>query len=502
MIEVIGVRFKNRGKVYYFSPNGMKAEEGQKVVVETAKGLELADCAQGNHYVLEGRVVEPLRPLVRLATADDLRVAEINKAREKEAFGICLKKIAAHKLEMKLVDVECSFEGTKILFFFTADGRVDFRELVKDLASVFRSRIELRQIGVRDEAKMLGGIGICGRPFCCSQFLDEFQPVSTKMAKLQSMSLNPAKISGSCGRLMCCLRYEQEAYEELTKNVPKNGAFVETRDGFGNVAQVNLLRQTVSVRLDNDRDNAVHTYPAAEVATVPGGRPKDGSEPVSTLVLPPEPEEKDEAPSDLFSSWIMPDMLPEMPQERESQPERPAPEQASEIGAAAGGRRRSSRRGRGGARPEGGEQPAKAEQGERGEGLGAPRRAGGQKRPQSEKPESGRGGGRGKPQEKKAAVRPAGEKRHAQKPQGERPAEKKPQGERPAQPRRAPEEKKSRPAQPRRSETRTEQAAAPAPAAEGKAGEAKKSGSSRRRHYYGRSRGGRDGGPKTPPAAT
>ena len=337
MIEVIGVRFKNRGKVYYFSPNGLKVEEGQKVVVETAKGLELADCAQGNHYVLEGRVVEPLRPLVRLATADDLRVAEINKAREKEAFDICLKKIAAHKLEMKLVDVECSFEGNKILFFFTADGRVDFRELVKDLASVFRSRIELRQIGVRDEAKMLGGIGICGRPFCCSQFLDEFQPVSTKMAKLQSMSLNPAKISGSCGRLMCCLRYEQEAYEELTKNVPKNGAFVETRDGFGSVAQVNLLRQTVSVRLDNDRDNAVHTYPASEVVTVPGGRPKDGSEPVSTLVLPPEPERKDEEPANLFSSWIMPDMLPEMPQETESRPAKPAPEHPAEAGAGSGG---------------------------------------------------------------------------------------------------------------------------------------------------------------------
>ena len=492
MIEVIGVRFKNRGKVYYFSPNGMKVEEGQKVVVETAKGLELADCAQGNHYVLEGRVVEPLRPMVRLATAADLRVAEINKAREKEAFGICLKKIADHNLDMKLVDVECSFEGNKILFFFTADGRVDFRELVKDLASVFRSRIELRQIGVRDEAKMLGGIGICGRPFCCSQFLDEFQPVSTKMAKLQSMSLNPAKISGSCGRLMCCLRYEQEAYEELTKNVPKNGAFVETRDGFGSVAQVNLLRQTVSVRLDNDRDNAVHTYPAAEVATVPGGRPKDGSEPVSTLVLPPEPEEKDDEPSDLFSSWIMPDMLPEMPAESASQTEKPEPEHAQEAAV----RRRSSRRGRGG------EQPVKAEQSERGEGVGTQHRTGGQqKRPQNEKPESGRSG-RGKPQEKKAAVRPAGEKRRVQKPQGERPTEKKPQGERQAQPRRVPEEKKNRQTQLHRSEARPEQAAAPAPTAEGKTGETKKTGSNRRRHYYGRSRGGRDGGPKTPPAAT
>ena len=301
MIEVIGVRFKNRGKVYYFSPNGLKVEEGQRVVVETAKGLELADCAQGNHYVLEGRVVEPLRPLVRLATADDLRVAEINKAREKEAFDICLKKIAAHKLEMKLVDVECSFEGNKILFFFTADGRVDFRELVKDLASVFRSRIELRQIGVRDEAKMLGGIGICGRPFCCSQFLDEFQPVSTKMAKLQSMSLNPAKISGSCGRLMCCLRYEQEAYEDLVKKVPKQGAFVETKDGYGTAVQVNLLRQTVKVKLDNDTDDTLRLFKANELAAVPGGRPKDGETPPSVLKYVPEPEEEE-----IEDEWALP----------------------------------------------------------------------------------------------------------------------------------------------------------------------------------------------------
>ncbi len=242
---------------------------------------------------------------MRLATRDDLRVAEINKQREKEAFEICRQKIAEHGLDMKLVDVECNFEGNKTMFFFTSDGRVDFRELVKDLAGIFRNRIELRQIGVRDEAKMLGGIGICGRPFCCNQFIDEFQPVSTKMAKMQSMSLNPGKISGSCGRLMCCLRYEQEAYEELTKNVPKQGAFVETPSGYGVVTQVNLLRQMVKVKLDGDGDDTVKTYRAVEVAAVPGGRPKDGETPPSVLKYIPEPEEEEEEEDE----WKLPELF-------------------------------------------------------------------------------------------------------------------------------------------------------------------------------------------------
>ena len=233
MIDVVSIKFKNRGKNYFFDPGKLDIKTGDKVIVETSKGLEIADCTRGNHAVMETAVVQPLRPVVRIATADDLRVTEINKKREKEAFEICQQKIAEHGLDMKLVDVECNFEGNKTMFFFTSDGRVDFRELVKDLAGIFRNRIELRQIGVRDEAKMIGGIGICGRPYCCSQFLDDFQPVSTKMAKVQSLSLNPTKISGSCGRLMCCLRYEQEAYEELLKKVPKQGAFVETKDGYG-----------------------------------------------------------------------------------------------------------------------------------------------------------------------------------------------------------------------------------------------------------------------------
>ncbi len=302
MIEVVSVRFKNRGKSYYFAPNGFQVEAGTKVIVETSKGLEIVDCCRGNHMVMDTSVIQPLRPVVRIATQDDLRVEEINKRREKEAFDICQQKIAEHGLDMRLVDVECNFEGNKTMFFFTSDGRVDFRELVKDLAGIFRNRIELRQIGVRDEAKMIGGIGICGRPYCCSQFLDEFQPVSTKMAKVQSLSLNPAKISGSCGRLMCCLRYEQEAYEELIKKVPKQGAFVETKDGYGTAVQVNLLRQTVKVKLDSDGDDSLRLYKANELCAVPGGRPKDGETPPHVFNYVPEPEEEPEEIQDQWST--------------------------------------------------------------------------------------------------------------------------------------------------------------------------------------------------------
>ena len=256
MIDVVSVKFKNRGKCYFFSPNGHTVNSGDKVVVETSKGLELADCCRGVHAVPDNAVVQPLRPVVRVATADDLRVAKLNEQREKEAFEICQKKITEHGLDMKLVDVECNFEGTKTMFFFTSDGRVDFRELVKDLARVFRTRIELRQIGVRDEAKMLGGLGICGQPFCCSRFLGEFQPVSIKMAKEQGLSLNPTKISGTCGRLMCCLKYEQDSYEDLLKHTPKVGAIVRTADGKGVVEEVNLLTGKLRVKMDKN-DNVV-----------------------------------------------------------------------------------------------------------------------------------------------------------------------------------------------------------------------------------------------------
>ena len=318
MIEVVSIKFKNRGKSYFFSPNGLSLKTGEKVIVETSKGMEIADCIRGNHSVSDDSVVQPLRPVLRIATKDDLRIAQMNVEREKEAFEICQQKIAEHGLDMKLVDVECNFEGTKTMFFFTSDGRVDFRELVKDLASIFRNRIELRQIGVRDEAKMIGGIGICGRPYCCSQFLDDFQPVSTKMAKIQSLSLNPAKISGSCGRLMCCLRYEQEAYESLVKNVPKQGAFVETKDGFGTAVQVNLLRQTIKVKLDGDNDDSLRTYKTNEFITVPGGRPRDGEQPVSTFKYVPEAEEEAEPEikwEPVFSSQVEEESVQETQEE-------------------------------------------------------------------------------------------------------------------------------------------------------------------------------------------
>ena len=303
MIEVVSIKFKNRGKCYYFAPHSLNIKTGDKVIVETAKGLEIADCARGNHMVEDTAVVQPLRPVARIATADDLRIEQLNKKREEEAFEIGREKIAEHGLEMKLVDVEVNFEGNKTTFFFTADGRVDFRELVKDLAGIFRNRIELRQIGVRDEAKMIGGIGICGRPYCCSQFLDDFQPVSTKMAKVQSLSLNPTKISGSCGRLMCCLRYEQEAYEDLVKKVPKQGAFVETKDGYGTAVQVNLLRQTVKVRLDDDTDDTLKLFKSNELAAVPGGRPKEGEPLPSVLHYVPEEETVEEEKED---EWAVP----------------------------------------------------------------------------------------------------------------------------------------------------------------------------------------------------
>lgn len=288
MPDVVNVRFRNRGKVYYFDPAGFAPEAGSAVVVETANGLELGDCVEGVHAVEDSRVVSPLRPVVRLATAEDVRLAENNRAREKAAFAICEEKIRNHGLDMKLVDVEYSFEGGKIRFFFTSDGRVDFRELVKDLASVFHTRIDLRQIGVRDGAKMLGGLGICGRPFCCSTFLEEFQPVSIRMAKTQSLSLNPTKISGTCGRLMCCLKYEQEAYEYLVKNLPRADAPVDTPKGKGVVTDVNLLRRTVKVRLLEGADTTLQTYSVDRLGYTIGGE-----------YIEPKPEEPAPPPEEL-----------------------------------------------------------------------------------------------------------------------------------------------------------------------------------------------------------
>lgn len=265
MTEVVGIRFKEVGKIYCFDPIGIKLSEGQRVIVETARGVECGTVATANRMIEDDEIVAPLKPIIRIATDKDLKKLEENKEKEKKAFKICEEKIAKHKLEMKLIEVEYTFDNSKILFYFTADGRVDFRELVKDLASVFKTRIELRQIGVRDEAKMLGGLGICGRPFCCHSYMGEFQPVSIKMAKEQGLSLNPTKISGTCGRLMCCLKYEQPAYEHLMKITPKAGALVETKEGKGIVTESNLITGVIKVRLDKNPDAAPSTYNRKQV---------------------------------------------------------------------------------------------------------------------------------------------------------------------------------------------------------------------------------------------
>ena len=270
MAVVIGVRFKEVGKIYYFDPDQKDYSLGELVIVETARGVECGTVAIANKEVADESIVKPLKKVVRSANKEARRRMEENRQKEKRAYRICQEKINANKLEMKLVGVEYAFDNSKILFYFTADGRVDFRELVKDLASVFRTRIELRQIGVRDEAKMLGGLGICGRPFCCSSFLGEFQPVSIKMAKEQGLSLNPTKISGTCGRLMCCLKYEQPAYEELLRTTPKVGAVVNTPDGRGVVKEVSLLTGQLKVNLQSSDEGVLSVYDKGDVRPIRG----------------------------------------------------------------------------------------------------------------------------------------------------------------------------------------------------------------------------------------
>ena len=272
MPEIVGVRFKEGGKLYYFNPNGQYLLEGTRVIVETARGLECGEVVMESHNVPDEQITHELKNVVREATPADLKRVEENHAKEQTAFGICEQKIAAHKLEMKLVSVEYAFDGSKILFCFTADGRVDFRELVKDLAGVFRTRIELRQIGVRDEAKMLGGLGICGRPFCCASFMGDFQTVSIKMAKEQGLSLNPTKISGTCGRLMCCLKYEEEAYQDLLRHTPRVGSKVSTPDGRGTVIEANLISGLLHVSMDDNPDAAPHVYDKRQVRLLHTGK--------------------------------------------------------------------------------------------------------------------------------------------------------------------------------------------------------------------------------------
>lgn len=268
MVKVVGVRFKKAGKVYYFDPDQFDIEAGMNVIVETIRGIEFGEAVIPVREVADEEIVTPLKKVMRIATEEDKKHAQENSAKEKEAFTTCLKKIGDHKLDMKLIDVEYTFDNNKILFYFTADGRVDFRELVKDLAAIFKTRIELRQIGVRDESKMMGGIGVCGRVLCCSAHLGEFQPVSIKMAKEQGLSLNPTKISGTCGRLMCCLKYEQDAYEQIIKKAPKVGAIVETPDGQGVVVETFLIKETVKVRLDKGNEADLLSYKMNDVKII------------------------------------------------------------------------------------------------------------------------------------------------------------------------------------------------------------------------------------------
>lgn len=270
MIKVVGVRFKKAGKIYYFDPTDLKIEKGNYVVVETARGIEFGECVIGIKEVREEDIVAPLKSVIRIASKDDIDKHFDNKAKEEEAFNICFNKIQEHNLTMKLIDVEYTFDNNKVIFYFTADGRVDFRELVKDLATIFKTRIELRQIGVRDEAKMLGGLGPCGRPMCCSSFLGDFASVSIKMAKEQNLSLNPTKISGICGRLMCCLNYEQSTYEDIRKRMPQTGSIVKTEDGTGEVISNNTVKETVRVKYKRAGEEVINDFNIDNIELIEG----------------------------------------------------------------------------------------------------------------------------------------------------------------------------------------------------------------------------------------
>ena len=284
-VEVVDIQFRPGQKVYYFDPAGQTLQAGDHVIIDTARGPEYGICAGGNHRIPQKDVVPPLRSVLRRATESDERIVAENRQKEKKAHEVCLQKIADFGLDMQLVNVECAFDGSKLLFFFTADERVDFRELVKNLASIFHTRIELRQIGVRDKAKMVGGLGICGRPFCCASFLDDFQPVSIKMAKTQSLSLNPTKISGTCGRLMCCLKYEQDAYEDLLRRCPKEESFVDTPEGRGTVVEVQLLREQVKVRME-DAPDTVNVFSNEDIAILRNGKAKKNDPPIPADLAP------------------------------------------------------------------------------------------------------------------------------------------------------------------------------------------------------------------------
>ena len=284
-VEVVDIQFRPGQKIYYFAPGEFTCRTGDHVIIDTARGPEFGVCAGGNHYIQQKDVVSPLRSVLRIADEQDEKTIAENRAKERKAHEICLQRIETLGLDMQLVSAEVAFDGSKILFFFTADERVDFRELVKNLAATFHTRIELRQIGVRDKAKMVGGLGICGRPFCCASFLDDFQPVSIKMAKTQSLSLNPTKISGTCGRLMCCLKYEQDAYEDLLRRTPKEESFVDTPEGRGTVVGIQLLRQQVKVQME-DAPETVNVFRIEDIAVLRNGKAKKNDPPIPADLAP------------------------------------------------------------------------------------------------------------------------------------------------------------------------------------------------------------------------
>ncbi len=337
-VEVVDIQFRPGQKVYFFDPDGAVFRPGDHVIIDTARGAEFGICAGGNHTIPFRDVVAPLRKVLRRTTPQDEKIVADNRAKEKRAYDVCLQKIADHQLDMQLVSTEVAFDGSKILFYFTADERVDFRELVKNLASVFHTRIELRQIGVRDKAKMVGGLGICGRPFCCASFLDDFQPVSIKMAKTQNLSLNPTKISGTCGRLMCCLKYEQDAYEDLIRTSPKMDSLVDTPEGRGTVVEVDLLRQRVKVRMEENPET-VSQFANTDIAVLRSGKARKNDPPIPADYAPisgggkrQKKQEQDQAPvlEPIRFRYSTEQVVEEVPQEapaeeNQTKPSRPRP---------------------------------------------------------------------------------------------------------------------------------------------------------------------------------
>ena len=404
-VEVVDIQFRPGQKIYFFDPNGAKYEAGDHVIIDTARGAEFGICTGGNHHIPLKEVVAPLRCVLRRANSQDEKTIAENRIKEKKAFDTCMQKITEHGLDMQLVSAEYAFDGSKILFYFTADERVDFRELVKNLASIFHTRIELRQIGVRDKAKMVGGLGICGRPFCCASFLEDFQPVSIKMAKTQNLSLNPTKISGTCGRLMCCLKYEQDAYEDLIRSSPKMDSFLDTPEGRGTVVDIDLLRQRVKVRMEESPET-ISWFSNADIAVLRNGKAKKNDPPIPADLAPisgsgkrvrKQPEEEK-----LFLDPIKFRYSTEAVVEEQPEPEIEVPVETEEAPKASRSRRRRGK-------PQGEKPEVKAEKPEKAE----------QPKPEKKEPKPAKKAE--EPKEPKPAQQPAAEGEEAPKKPRRRP---------------------------------------------------------------------------------